>query len=113
MIDKVNRDIVSFLIKAMLPNSENATIRNAEVERAKQERTRESRQEIATRAGQDAHDPAATQRQQVKKEPVTAEKKINRNEKVKIVHNTTGETKEVKFKQAEPLISKGEWTLVE
>jgi len=113
LIDKVNRDIVSFLIKAMLPNAENATIRNAEVERAKQERTRESRQEIATHAGQDAHDPSAAQQQQVKKEPVTAEKKINRNEKVKIVHNTTGETKEVKFKQAEPLISKGEWTLVE
>lgn len=113
MVDKVNREIVSFLIKANLPNAENPNIRSAEVERSNQERVRESRQELATHAGADAHDPSSAQRQQAKKEPITAEKKIGRNDKVKISHVTTGEVKEMKFKQAEPLINKGEWSLME
>ena len=37
--------------------------------------------------------------------------KIGRNEKVVIRNVSTGETKTVKFKQAEPLISKGEWVI--
>ena len=37
--------------------------------------------------------------------------KIGRNEKVVIRSISTGETKTVKFKQAEPLINKGEWVI--
>jgi preprotein translocase subunit SecA len=37
--------------------------------------------------------------------------KIGRNEKVTIKNVTTGETKTVKFKQAEPLIRKGSWVI--
>ena len=37
--------------------------------------------------------------------------KIGRNEKVVIKNISTGETRTVKFKQAEPLIKKGEWVL--
>ena len=37
--------------------------------------------------------------------------KIGRNEKVVIRNVTTGETKTVKFKQAEPLINRGEWVI--
>ena len=37
--------------------------------------------------------------------------KIGRNEKVVIRNVSTGETKTVKFKQAEPLINRGEWVI--
>ena len=38
--------------------------------------------------------------------------KIGRNDKVTIKHVMSGENKTVKFKQAEPLIAKGDWVLV-
>ena len=111
MLDKVNRNIVSFLIKAILPNTNKSAIRNAELEKSKGEtRTNESRAELPTHSGKDAHDPG---KRAEKKEPVIVEKKIGRNDKVKIAHITTGETQELKFKQAEALIGKGQWQLVE
>ena len=39
--------------------------------------------------------------------------KIGRNERVDIQHVVSGERKTVKFKQAQPLLSKGEWVLIE
>ena len=39
--------------------------------------------------------------------------KIGRNDRVTIKHVMSGENKTVKYKQAEPLIAKGEWVLVE
>ena len=111
MLDKVNRNIVSFLIKAILPNTNKSAIRNAEFEKSRGEtRTNESRAELPTHSGKDAHDPG---KRPEKKEPIIVEKKIGRNDKVKIAHITTGETQDLKFKQAEALIGKGQWQLVE
>jgi len=39
--------------------------------------------------------------------------KIGRNDNVTIKNVMTGETKNVKFKQAEPLIAKGVWVLTD
>jgi preprotein translocase subunit SecA len=39
--------------------------------------------------------------------------KINRNDKVTIKHVMSGENKEMKFKQAIPLLDKGDWVLVD
>ena len=39
--------------------------------------------------------------------------KIGRNERVEIQHIVSGEKKTVKFKQAEPLLDKGEWVLTQ
>ena len=39
--------------------------------------------------------------------------KIGRNERVDIQHIVSGEKKTVKFKQAEPLLDKGEWMLIQ
>ena len=111
MLDKVNRNIVSFLIKAILPNTNKSAIRNAEFEKSRGEtRTNESRAELPTHSGKDAHDPG---KRPEKKEPIIVEKKIGRNDRVKIAHITTGETQDLKFKQAEALIGKGQWQLVE
>lgn len=112
MVDKVNKEIVSFLIKAVLPNTDKAAVRNAELaqRRSDLDNVKTGREELATHAGKDAHDPG---KKPEKKAPVIKDKKIGRNERVKITHNSTGEVKEVKFKQAEPLINKGEWSLME
>jgi len=53
-----------------------------------------------------------TQEQQVTETIVRTERKIGRNERVTIKNVTTGANKEVKYKQAIPLINKGEWVLV-
>jgi preprotein translocase subunit SecA len=44
---------------------------------------------------------------------VRTERKIGRNEQVTIKHVLSGENKTVKYKQAIPLIDKGDWVLVE
>ncbi|MFK7748034.1 MAG: hypothetical protein AB8B65_06575, partial [Kordia sp.] len=58
------------------------------------------------------------QQSQQQRPPVTEtivrdKPKINRNDRVTIKNVMTGENKTVKYKQAEPLISKGQWVLVE
>ena len=53
------------------------------------------------------------QRPQVTETIVRERPKIGRNDKVTIKNVMTGESKEVKFKQAEPLLDKGDWVLVE
>jgi preprotein translocase subunit SecA len=44
---------------------------------------------------------------------VREQRKIGRNERVKIKNIQTGEVKQVKYKQAEPLIQTGTWILNE
>ena len=44
---------------------------------------------------------------------VRTERKIGRNDRVTIKSVATGESKQVKYKQAIPLIDKGEWVLTE
>ena len=39
--------------------------------------------------------------------------KIGRNDRVTIKNVMSGENKTLKYKQAEPLISKGDWVLIE
>ena len=55
-----------------------------------------------------------TQRQQQVTETIVRERpKIGRNERVTIKHVMSGESKTVKYKQAIPLLDKGEWVLTE
>ena len=54
---------------------------------------------------------AGNQQSQVTETIVREKPKIGRNEKVIIRNISSGETKKVKYKQAEPLINRGEWVL--
>ena len=54
-----------------------------------------------------------TQRQQVTETIVREQPKIGRNDRVTIKHVMSGKNKEVKYKQAIPLLNKGEWVLVQ
>ncbi len=116
MIEKVNKDVISFLFKGELPQENQQQIQEArEVKR--KENLSEQKDEIPNLDERSAQSRAAgntqPQRQQVT-ETITRERpKINRNDKVKIKNVMSGENKEMKFKQAIPLLDKGEWVLVD
>jgi preprotein translocase subunit SecA len=117
LLDKINKEIISFLFKGELPARESHPIREARSVRRKQN-TKASKEEVlnsdemAIRNRQVG--ASAGQRQREVVETIVRDKpKIGRNEKVAIQHLTSGEIKTVKFKQAEPLLIKGEWVLIE
>jgi preprotein translocase subunit SecA len=117
MIEKVNKEVVSFLFKGELPSANSQQIQEARQVRRPKENLKTSKAEIPNSDELAAQNRAAGaqqgQRPQVT-ETITREKaKIGRNERVTIKNIISGENKTVKFKQAEPLISKGEWVLVE
>ena len=116
MIDKVNKEIVSFLFKGELP-AENTSIQEAANVRRPKEKLQTSKEEIPNSDELAAQNRAAGQTQRQRPavtETITRERpKIGRNDKVTIKNILSGESKTVKYKQAEPLLQKGEWVLTE
>ena len=115
MMDKMNRDIISFLMKAQLHNPDEQTLSSEFSPRPKQDfsKLKAGREDIAQSTRM--NNEMAKQNQSgppVKHSPVMVAKKPGRNERVKILNLQNGETKEMKFKQAEPLINTGAWQLV-
>ncbi len=51
--------------------------------------------------------------QQVVETIVRDRPKIGRNDRVTIKHVMSGENRTLKYKQAEPLIAKGDWVLID
>jgi preprotein translocase subunit SecA len=115
MIDQVNKDVISFLFKGEIPTETQDTIREAQArKRDNVEASKEEIQNMDERAAASREAGANTQRQQQVIETIVRDKpKIGRNDRVTIKHVMSGENKVVKYKQAEPLIAKGEWVLVE
>ncbi|TVZ59124.1 preprotein translocase subunit SecA [Flavobacteriaceae bacterium MAR_2010_105] len=114
MIDQVNKDVISFLFKGELPTETQNTIREARAR--KQEKLNTQKDEIPNMDERAAQSRAAgnTQRQPEVVETIVRDRpKIGRNDRVTIKHVISGENKTLKYKQAEPLITKGEWVLVE
>ena len=114
MIDQVNKEVISFLFKGELPQETQNTIQEARVR--KQEKLNVQKDEIPNLDERSAQNRAAgnTQRQQQVVETIVRDQpKIGRNDRVTIKHVINGENKTVKYKQAEPLLAKGDWVLVE
>jgi len=114
MIEEVNKDVISFLFKGELPQETQNTIQEAR--ERKQEKLNVQKDEIPNLDERSAQNRAAgnTQRQQQVVETIVRDKpKIGRNDQVTIKHVINGENKTLKYKQAEPLIAKGDWVLVE
>lgn len=107
-IDKVNREVLSFLFKGELPLQANNQI--SEARQRKREQLNLSKEEV-----QNTTERALSQGQQQQQAPVETivreQPKIGRNERVTIKNIMSGEEKIVKYKQAIPLIEKGEWVL--
>ena len=115
MLANLNKEILSFLIKGGLPNQSPASIQEAK--RAKLNKNfNTSKDEVLNteELAQRNRSVGAGVSQTGKKiiETIIREQpKIGRNEKVTIKNITTGETKSVKFKQAEPLLKLGKWVI--
>tara|TARA_R110002049_G_scaffold80907_1_gene205696 strand:- start:781 stop:4143 length:3363 start_codon:yes stop_codon:yes gene_type:complete len=117
MIEKVNKEVVSFLFKGELPTGDTSDIQEARNVRRPKVNLQVSKEEIPNSDELAARNRAAGQtpgsRPQVTETIVRERPKIGRNDRVTIKNVMSGESKVVKFKQAEPLIAKGEWVLIE
>lgn len=117
MIDKVNKEVVSFLFKGELPSGNPNEIREERNVRRPKENLQTSKEEIPNSDERAAQSRAIAQNQGGRPaitETIVREKpKIGRNDRVTIKNIMSGESKVVKYKQAEPLINKGEWVLTD
>ena len=115
MINVLNREVLSFLFKGGLPSQSETKIQEAKRAVApKGYRTSKDEslntEELAQRNR--SASASAGQRQNTVVETIVRDQpKIGRNDKVVVKNVVTGETKTLKFKQAEPLINKGEWVI--
>ena len=114
MIDQVNKEVISFLFKGELPTETTNAISEAKEVRKKDnlQTQKEEIQNLDERSAQNRAASNTQPQQQVVETIVRDQPKIGRNDKVTIKHIITGENKTVKYKQAEPLINKGEWVIV-
>ena len=101
LIDKINKEIVSFLLKSGLPTSS---------DQITEERNIDSNKNLQTSRPENTTNNNSKEQQPQKLEPVRVEQKAGRNEKVTITNGT--ETRELKWKKAKPLVDSGKWTRV-
>ncbi len=116
MIEQVNKDVISFLFKGEIPQENQQQIREARQVKSNKD-LKEQKDEIQNMDERATESRAAgqtqPQQQQITETIVREHPKIGRNKKVTIKHVMSGENKTVKYKQAIPLIDKGEWVLVD
>ncbi|WP_289024067.1 preprotein translocase subunit SecA [uncultured Salegentibacter sp.] len=114
MLDQVNRDVISFLFKGEIPEGNVSNIHEAR--QRKKEKVETQKEEIPNMDERAAQSRAAGNTQQPRPqvtETITRNQpKIGRNDKVTIKNVMSGENKTLKYKQAIPLIEKGDWVLV-
>ena len=116
MIDQLNKDILTFLFKGSLPSKNPNEIREDRQTR-RREKYNTSKEEVlnsdelANRNRQVGSNVSSNQ--SVVETVVRETRKIGRNERVKIKNIQSGETKELKFKQAEALLQTGNWNIIE
>ena len=104
----INKEVLSFLFKGKLPNQEANQISEAREQKRekldlRKDDVQNSTQQAIQNSRQQQHEPVET--------IVRDQPKIGRNEKVTIKNVMSGEEKQVKYKQAIPLLEKGEWVL--
>ena len=114
MIDQLNKDILTFLFKGELPSKDPNDIREDRRTRRREQYNTSKEEvlnsdELANRNRQVG--ASASSSSNVVETVVREQRKIGRNEKVTIKNVSTGETKEMKFKQAEKLIQSGSWII--
>jgi preprotein translocase subunit SecA len=108
MIDTVNKEVLSFLFKGEIPNEGNIS----EAHYQKRKRLNTSKADVKNSTQQAINNARNQQQSEQPVETVVREQpKIGRNERVTIKNVLSGEEKEVKFKQAIPLIEEGKWVL--
>lgn len=111
-IDKINKEVLSFLFKGKLPTYDESQISEAEEQQQEAlELHKDEVQNSTQQAISQARQQQTQQEQPVIETVIREQPKIGRNERVTIKNIRTGEEKEVKFKQAIPLLEEGTWVL--
>ena len=116
MMGRLNKEVLSFLLKGSIPTNSNSGIQEAKRPNRK-EKLKTSKDDVLNTeelaAKSRSIGAAAGQRSRPTIETVVRDlPKIGRNDRVTIKNVQNGESKELKYKQAEPLISSGQWVLV-
>lgn len=106
MLDDTNKEVVSFLFKGELPNQSTEQVQQAR--ELQQDKVKLNKAEFNS----DAMQTNQTQTPQITETIHRDQPKVGRNEIVSIKNVLTGETKQVKYKQAEPLIDNGAWVKI-
>ena len=113
MIDQVNKDVISFLFKGEIPQETANTIQEAKTRgREKVQTTKDVIPNMDERTAQSRAAGNTQRAPQVAETIVREQPKIGRNDKVTIKNVMSGASKTLKYKQALPLIQKGEWVLI-
>ena len=106
-VDEINKEVLSFLFKGELPAQSNQI---SEAVDPRRERLNTSKADVKNSSEQSISN--AKQQSEPVETVVREQPKIGRNERVVVKNVMSGEQKELKFKQAIPLLEKGEWILV-
>ncbi len=116
MLEKMSKEVVSFLTRANLPapNQQQKQANVSEVGHAFDKAKVQSQQPVES-GGSESMNQARQQsgQQQIKRQPIIVQPKAGRNDKVEIRNLQTGETKQMKYKQAEPLVKSGQWIVTQ
>ena len=117
MLDRTNKEVLSFITKVFLlvNPDENVGRKTQQIDGGKTDvsKLKTQKDDIGSATQQNQNVAAQEQGRVVKQQPIVSEKKHGRNDKVKVLNLQNGETKELKFKQAEELINTGTWQLIE
>ncbi|CAG5084027.1 preprotein translocase subunit SecA [Parvicella tangerina] len=118
MLDNMNKEILSFITKVQLPEAQEKpnVLKPVEVRPLQQpdnSNVQTSREDVTQATQQNQQAANRPQNAPVKKQPAVSTKKYGRNDRVKVLNLRSGETQEMKFKQAESLIVSGAYQLVE
>lgn len=112
-IDVINKEVLSFLFKGHLPEQNIDQVSEAP-EQQEVNSNLETHKEEFRNSSQQAMNNARhqqTQEQTITETIVREEPKIGRNERITIKNMMSGEEKELKYKQAIPLLESGKWVL--
>lgn len=116
MLDKMSKEVVSFLSRANLPAPNQQQEQGQQIEEAGHAFDKAKVQQQIDTSGSESVQQARQQsgggQQVIKRQPIISQPKAGRNDKVEIRNLQTGETKQMKFKQAEPLVKSGQWIVV-
>ena len=116
MIDNLNKDILTFLMKADLPSRDPNQIKEDRQAR-RQQNYKTSKEDVLNSdelAKRNRDIGGNTSKDKSTVETIIREqRKIGRNERVTVKNVQNGEKKDLKFKQAQNLINSGNWILVE
>ncbi len=114
MLDKVNKDVLSFLFKGDLPSRDANQVREARQTRRPKQKLTESRvnniPSLEEMAANNRQAMQGGQKQEITA-PIRKGKTYGRNEIVTLINVNNGQKKEIKYKKALPLIESGEWVI--